>query len=245
MQGIFIMSGRQDKRRAGGARGRVPHPSVSSGRQQSVYSSPVSGDASGLQKYTSSGGRVVFHGAGGRVVSHGRHIGPGNSSHTSSHNPPHSRHLQSISDYEDDDYDHELDNDDDDGDETPNDASQRDSTSGGRARVLSQKPPIERVGQGFGKFEVHQSIYAILSEHLKGPWITFTQVPKDILDKMYDKFKTRWSWDPDCNEFNREAFINMIKSRYRDIVFPPDLIAESVWEEMCDVRELGTRRSGT
>ncbi|XP_076959811.1 uncharacterized protein LOC143636000 [Bidens hawaiensis] len=217
MSKIFL-----DIRRAGGGpgiRGRVPHPSARSGRQQSVDSSPVSGDASSLQKYTSSGGRVEFRGAGGRVVSHVRHIGPGNSSRTSSHDPPRSRHLQSISDFEDDDYDHELDNDDDDGDETPNDASQRDSTSGGRARGLSQKPPIERVGQGFEKFEVHQSIYGILREHLKGPWITFRQVPKDILDKMYDKSKTRWSWDPACNEYNREDFINMIKSRYRDIIY--------------------------
>ncbi|KAL8239294.1 hypothetical protein R6Q59_015861 [Mikania micrantha] len=73
--------------------------------------------------------------------------------------------------------------------------------------------------QGFASFTVHHTICTILREHLTEPWITFRKVPQEVRRSMYDRFKTRWSWNPECEQNTYEGFINVLKSRYSDIMY--------------------------
>ncbi|KAI3829965.1 hypothetical protein L1987_04097 [Smallanthus sonchifolius] len=129
------------------------------------------------------------------------------------------QHLQPITDHDDDSYHLESDDDNDDGDHSPRVPSQHDSAHGGGSRGTSKLPPIKRVGEKFASFEFHQSIGKILREHLKGPWITFNQVPQSARDSMFDCFRTRWSWESECEQLNYDAFKNVLKGRYRDIMY--------------------------
>ncbi|KAL8225773.1 hypothetical protein R6Q57_018330 [Mikania cordata] len=58
-----------------------------------------------------------------------------------------------------------------------------------------------------------------MREHLTKPWITFRMVPKDVRRNMYNCFKTRWSTNLDSEQSNFEAFINVLKDRYSDMMY--------------------------
>ncbi|KAD2804554.1 hypothetical protein E3N88_37931 [Mikania micrantha] len=218
------MSGNRNTRGRRGSRGHVPHPSDRSGTRQSANSSPISGDNTSLRKYT----------CGRHTIYRGGHTGPSNSSHTRRGDPigetqgvvqsrTNDKRLLSIhdddDDDDDDDFNHNSDADNEDGGDTPNHTSQRDSNYGVISCNTSQKPSIRRVGEKFASFTVHHTICTILREHLTEPWITFRKVPQDVRKSMYNRFKTRWSWNPECEQNTYEGFINVLKSRYSDIMY--------------------------
>ncbi|MFS7976635.1 hypothetical protein Hanom_Chr10g00894681 [Helianthus anomalus] len=68
--------------------------------------------------------------------------------------------------------------------------------------------------------DVHKSIIHILSQHHDhdGAWMTFRQIPRDKLARMFECFRTRWSWDPANEQLIHEGFINVLKKCYRDIM---------------------------
>ncbi|KAD3337315.1 hypothetical protein E3N88_32835 [Mikania micrantha] len=192
--------------------------------RKSANSSPISGDNTSLRKYT----------CGRHTIYRGGHTGPSNSSHTRRGDPigetqgvvqsrTNDKRLLSIhdddDDDDDDDFNHNSDADNEDGGDTPNHTSQRDSNYGVISCNTSQKPSIRRVGEKFASFTVHHTICTILREHLTEPWITFRKVPQDVRKSMYNRFKTRWSWNPECEQNTYEGFINVLKSRYSDIMY--------------------------
>ncbi|KAL8242996.1 hypothetical protein R6Q59_013298 [Mikania micrantha] len=99
------------------------------------------------------------------------------------------------------------------------DTSQRNSINGGESRGTSNRPSIARLGDKFGSYDIHHTICTIMREHLTKPWITFKMVPKDVRIDMYNCFKTRWSTNLNCEQSNFEAFINVLKDRYSDMMY--------------------------
>ncbi|MFS7972463.1 hypothetical protein Hanom_Chr09g00845091 [Helianthus anomalus] len=79
---------------------------------------------------------------------------------------------------------------------------------------------IRRAGETFEveHGDVHKSITRILSQHHDGAWMTFRQIPRDKLARMFECFRTRWSWDPANEQLIHDGFINVLKKRYRDIM---------------------------
>ncbi|KAK9069252.1 hypothetical protein SSX86_013368 [Deinandra increscens subsp. villosa] len=82
----------------------------------------------------------------------------------------------------------------------------------------SQNKTIARVGKKFGSSKVHRSVTRIFKEHHDKAWITFTQVPHDVVAKVFSRFRTLWSWNAKEEEAIYEGFINVLKSRFRDLV---------------------------
>ncbi|KAL8251444.1 hypothetical protein R6Q59_035137 [Mikania micrantha] len=118
----------------------------------------------------------------------------------------------------------------------------------------------------FASSEIHRSIGRVLREHLSGPWTTYRKVPQKVVVAMFKRFKTRWNWDKDNEQYIYEGFVNILKKRYRDIMlglrrssliyaskaghnitiddpevfnvirnFPPDLVAQNIWGQICEV----------
>ncbi|KAL8240902.1 hypothetical protein R6Q59_014257 [Mikania micrantha] len=185
--------------------------------------------------------------------------------------------LYTLVDHEDDDYEQALgdidgsgDGDGDgDGDDDGDDIDyhdMHDSMSIDDASHASQRPFISRIGDGFASSEIHRSIGRVLREHLSGPWTTYRKVPQKVVIAMFKRFKTRWNWDKDNEQYIYEGFVNILKKRYRDIMlglrklslnyalkaghditisdpevfnvirnFPPDLVAQNVWGQMCEI----------
>ncbi|XP_021992924.1 uncharacterized protein LOC110889668 isoform X3 [Helianthus annuus] len=65
--------------------------------------------------------------------------------------------------------------------------------------------------------DIHKSISRILREHRDGAWLTFKQVPREEVARMYDRFRTRWTWDPTNEEALYEGFLNVLKRLFKDI----------------------------
>ncbi|KAL8260069.1 hypothetical protein R6Q59_028022 [Mikania micrantha] len=133
------------------------------------------------------------------------------------------QHMQALVNHEDEDDDQELggkdgneDHDDDDDDINYHDM--HDSISGDNTSHASQRPFISRIGDGFASFEIHRSIGRVLREHLSGPWTTYRKVPQKVVVAMFKRFKTRWNWDKDNEQYIYEGFVNILKKRYRDIM---------------------------
>ncbi|XP_022041340.2 uncharacterized protein LOC110943917 [Helianthus annuus] len=84
--------------------------------------------------------------------------------------------------------------------------------------------------------DVHKSITRILSQHHDGAWMTFRQIPRDKLARMFECFRTRWSWDLANEQLIHEGFINVLKKRYRDIMrqlrIDSTMLACAVHEDM-------------
>ncbi|KAL8236146.1 hypothetical protein R6Q59_017227 [Mikania micrantha] len=99
------------------------------------------------------------------------------------------------------------------------DTSQPNSIYRGESRGTSERPSIARIGDKFASYDVHHTIFTIMREHLTKPWITFRMVPKDVRRNMYNCFKTRWSTNLDSEQSNFEAFINVLKDRYSDMMY--------------------------
>ncbi|KAL8200251.1 hypothetical protein R6Q57_011590 [Mikania cordata] len=75
-----------------------------------------------------------------------------------------------------------------------------------------------------------------MREHLTKPWITFRMVPKDIRRDMYNCFKTRWSTNLECEQSNFEAFINVLKDRYNDMMYNLKLTSTRITRsDGCDI----------
>ncbi|KAL8234800.1 hypothetical protein R6Q59_020900 [Mikania micrantha] len=93
-----------------------------------------------------------------------------------------------------------------------------DSMSIDDASHASQRPFISRIGDGFASSDIHRSIGRVLREHLSGPWTTYRKVPQKVVIAMFKRFKTRWNWDKDNEQYIYEGFVNILKKRYRDIL---------------------------
>ncbi|KAL8265926.1 hypothetical protein R6Q59_003270 [Mikania micrantha] len=62
------------------------------------------------------------------------------------------------------------------------------------------------------------TIRTLFNESFDGPWATYREVPKEGLDRIFDRFRTRYRWDPSNDYVIREAFHNVLKKRYPDIM---------------------------
>ncbi|KAD5803399.1 hypothetical protein E3N88_14759 [Mikania micrantha] len=113
---------------------------------------------------------------------------------------------------DDGDYDHE------DGDDDDIQLDQRESSFAEARSDTSRKPRITRFGTKFGNTTVHRSITRIFKEHFDKAWITFKQVPNDVVARVYTRFGTLWSWEPAAEERIYEGVINVLKARFRDYV---------------------------
>ncbi|KAL8195524.1 hypothetical protein R6Q57_025927 [Mikania cordata] len=274
--GLYTMSGSRGSRRSRGSRGRVLLQGDRSGmRQLRDSESPATSDGTNLQVFTSGGRRIYRGGYTGHPPS-----GAGSTSRGGMGDPmgdmqgvlrEHAYHqdMQALVDIEDDDYEPELG--DIDGSEDGNDDDidyhdMHDSISIDDASHASQRPFISRIGEGFASSEIHISIGRVLREHLSGPWTTYRKVPQKVVIAMFKRFKTRWNWEKDNEQYIYDGFVNMLKKRYRDIMlglrrsslnyaskaghditiddpevfnvirnFPPDLVAQNVWGQMCEI----------
>ncbi|KAL8243023.1 hypothetical protein R6Q59_013325 [Mikania micrantha] len=99
------------------------------------------------------------------------------------------------------------------------DTSQCNSIYGGQSHGTSQRPSIARMGDKFASYDIHHTICTIMREHLTKPWITFRMVPNGVRRNMYNCFKTRWSMNLESEQINFEAFINVLKDRYSDMMY--------------------------
>ncbi|KAD4584569.1 hypothetical protein E3N88_22170 [Mikania micrantha] len=127
----------------------------------------------------------------------------------------------------------------------------------------SQREFISRIGEKFARGKVHRTIRTLFNESFDGPWATYKEVPKEVLDRIFDRFKTRYKWDPSNDYVIREAFQNVLKKRYPDIMlehratsakrardaghnfpndkpnfsimcdFPPRFVHPEVWRDLC------------
>ncbi|KAL8210232.1 hypothetical protein R6Q57_006964 [Mikania cordata] len=114
------------------------------------------------------------------------------------------------------------------------DTSQRNSVNGGESRGTSQRP--SRLGDKFASYDIYHTICAVMREHLTKPWITFRMVPKDVRRDMYNCFKTRWSTNLECEQSNFEAFINVLKDRYSDMMYNLKLTSTRIARsDGCDI----------
>ncbi|MFS7903263.1 hypothetical protein Hanom_Chr01g00021991 [Helianthus anomalus] len=91
--------------------------------------------------------------------------------------------------------------------------------------------------------DVHKSISRILREHHDGAWLTFKQVPRDEVARMYDRFRVtyllyiyislayllslhfnlyfyfcRLAGGPSNEQAIYEGFLNMLKKRFGEIM---------------------------
>ncbi|KAL8200254.1 hypothetical protein R6Q57_011593 [Mikania cordata] len=106
----------------------------------------------------------------------------------------------------------------------------------------------------FANFKVHRLIRKIFDVSLEGAWPTFKKVPKEALDQ---------TWNADLEFANKQAFENMLRDRYSDIMlkmrmesaiyaravghfipkggynfnimsdFPSKLMSQDIWRELC------------
>ncbi|KAD4585539.1 hypothetical protein E3N88_23140 [Mikania micrantha] len=159
-----------------------------------------------------------------------------------------------------DDYDYSDHEDDKDTTTRP---SQRDSNVEHPHHDRFHKPFIRRVGKKFANSKVHRTIRKIFDASFEGPWSTFRQIPKQALDKMFETFRTSYSWEPSEEFANRQGFENVLRDRYGDIMlemrkestnnvranghfiingqdnfnimcdFPPRLVSQDVWRQLC------------
>ncbi|KAL8230133.1 hypothetical protein R6Q59_000538 [Mikania micrantha] len=127
----------------------------------------------------------------------------------------------------------------------------------------SQREFISRIGEKFAKGKIHRVIRILFNESFDGPWATYRQVPKEVLNGIFDRFRTRYRWDPSNDYVIREAFQNVLKKRYPDIMlehrstsakkardagyncpndkpdfnimcdFPPRFVHPEVWRDLC------------
>ncbi|KAJ0912676.1 putative transposase, Ptta/En/Spm, plant [Helianthus annuus] len=127
----------------------------------------------------------------------------------------------------------------------------------------TQRPYIYRVGRKFANGKVHRAIRTLFNECFDGAWATYRDVPKELLDRMFDRFRTRYNWDQANDEAIREGFENVLKDRFADIMsdyrtesakkarvagfdfpddrldfeamskFPPRFVHSDIWEELC------------
>ncbi|KAJ0593505.1 putative transposase, Ptta/En/Spm, plant [Helianthus annuus] len=90
----------------------------------------------------------------------------------------------------------------------------------GASHDTNQGRMIRRAGDKFEveHGDVHKSITRILAEHHDGVWMTFREIPRDVLARMFECFRTRWRWDPASEQLIHEGFINVLKTRYSDIM---------------------------
>ncbi|KAL8258835.1 hypothetical protein R6Q59_026788 [Mikania micrantha] len=164
---------------------------------------------------------------------------------------------------EEEDSDHE-----DDGDTTTH-PSQRDSNDAHAPHDRFQKPFIRPFGKKFANSKVHRLIRKIFDVSLEGAWPTFKKVPKEALDQMFETFRTTFSWNSDLEFASKQAFENVLRDRYSDIMlemrmesatyaraaghfipkggynfiimsdFPPKLMSQDIWRELCLEIKLG------
>ncbi|KAL8227704.1 hypothetical protein R6Q57_015288 [Mikania cordata] len=120
--------------------------------------------------------------------------------------------------------------------------------------VPSQREFISRIEEKFAKGKVHRTIRTLFNESFDEPWATYREVPKEVLDHI---------WDPSNDYVIREAFQNVLKKRYPDIMlehratlakrardaghnfpndnpnfnimrdFPPRFVHPEVWRDLC------------
>ncbi|KAL8224245.1 hypothetical protein R6Q57_019720 [Mikania cordata] len=161
-----------------------------------------------------------------------------------------------------DDEDYEY-SDHEDEEDTTTRPSQRDSNVEHPHHDRFHKPFIRRVGKKFANTKVHRTIRKIFDASFEGPWSTFKQIPKQALDKMFETFRTSFSWEPSEEFANRQGFENVLKDRYGDIMlemrkesannaranghfiinsqdnfnimcdFPPRMVSQDVWRQLC------------
>ncbi|KAM0064615.1 putative transposase, Ptta/En/Spm, plant [Helianthus debilis subsp. tardiflorus] len=116
---------------------------------------------------------------------------------------------------------------------------------------------------GSANGKVHRAIRTLFNECFDGAWATYRDVPKELLDRMFDRFRTRYNWDQANDEAIREGFENVLKDRFADIMsdyrtesakkarvagfdfpddrldfeamsnFPPRFVHGDIWEELC------------
>ncbi|KAJ0622483.1 putative transposase, Ptta/En/Spm, plant [Helianthus annuus] len=142
-------------------------------------------------------------------------------------------------------------------------ATQLASNAAAAPHGRSQKEVIFRVGMGFGNGKVHRAIRMLFNECFDGAWSTYREMPTEHVDRMFDRFRTRYSWDQANDEFIREGFENVFKRRFPDIMsdrrdesakkariaghtileneydfgvmceYPPRFVHEDIWHELC------------
>ncbi|KAL8208976.1 hypothetical protein R6Q57_008388 [Mikania cordata] len=155
------------------------------------------------------------------------------------------------------------DSDHEDDEDTTTHPSQRDLNVAHPPHDRFHKPFIRRVGRKFANTKVHRLIRKIFDASFEGPWSTFKEVPKPALDKMFETFRTSFSWEPTEEFANRQGFENVLRDRYSDIMlemrnestnnarasghfiingqdnfnimcdFPPKLVSQDVWRQLC------------
>ncbi|KAD6119269.1 hypothetical protein E3N88_10540 [Mikania micrantha] len=122
----------------------------------------------------------------------------------------------------------------------------------------------DRLGRSmFANSKVHRLIRKIFDVSLEGAWPTFKKVPKEALDQMFETFRTTFSWNSDLEFASKQAFENVLRDRYSDIMlemrmesatyaraaghfipkggynfiimsdFPPKLMSQDIWRELC------------
>ncbi|MFS7965752.1 hypothetical protein Hanom_Chr09g00765891 [Helianthus anomalus] len=115
----------------------------------------------------------------------------------------------------------------------------------------------------FANGKVHRAIRMLFNECFDGAWSTYREFPTEHVTHMFDRFRTRCSWDQANDEFIREGFENVLKRRFPDIMldhkdesakdarndghiipengydfgvmceYPPCFVHEDIWHELC------------
>ncbi|KAL8238207.1 hypothetical protein R6Q59_019288 [Mikania micrantha] len=141
--------------------------------------------------------------------------------------------------------------------------SNRDSNDAHAPHDRFQKPSIRPFGKKFANSKDHRLIRKIFDVSLEGAWPTFKKVPKEALNQMFETFRTTFSWNADFEFASKQAFENVLRDRYSDIMlemrmesaiyaraaghfipkggynfnimsdFPPKLMSQDIWRELC------------
>ncbi|CAH1418942.1 unnamed protein product [Lactuca virosa] len=82
----------------------------------------------------------------------------------------------------------------------------------------SQMTFITCIGKKFGRFYVVWEIRRLIDQYIGGPWISFEEIPKEVIEQIWVKFKTLYDWDKRQDEKIKTNFKFVIQEElYRDI----------------------------
>ncbi|KAJ0782539.1 hypothetical protein HanLR1_Chr01g0009371 [Helianthus annuus] len=127
----------------------------------------------------------------------------------------------------------------------------------------------DNLSSGFANGKVRRAIRTLFNECFDRAWATYREVPTELVDCMFNRFRTRYNWDQANDEAIREVFENVLNRRFADIMsdyrkesakkarvaghdfpddrldfeamrkFPPRFVHLDVWDKLCMERALG------
>ncbi|CAI9267634.1 unnamed protein product [Lactuca saligna] len=84
--------------------------------------------------------------------------------------------------------------------------------------ITSRPPLVSVVGKKFGRYDVVRAVRRLIDQYIEGSWISFKEIPKEVIEHIWIKFKTLYDWDFREDEKVRENFEFIVQDRYRDLM---------------------------